>query len=830
MLASPSALPHTDLVLARIRSAHLKAAADVALAAGNAGEAAAGYGAAAAALPAGAPPSERARLASNRALAWLRAGRPAPALAAASEAVSLAPAWDKAHWRLAAALAGAGRHVEALAALRACAAAGGDPPAVRLAAARAVARLPRRDVARCLMSLLEDGVVGGRLPEAPVRDGDGAGRALAVPASNSLAPPRTATNKNKNKKALALIPDVRPSAASSTPTTAALLAAAERLVAVGEGRAAEEGLAGEGEGDGAPPPPPSSPHPSAPASDAPPPPPTAGGAASAFAGQWRAHLAAWVLDADRSLHAATALGERSAIAAEAGGWAGAVVDGRAAVDAAASDPATPPLTCAHAHLRLAEACLAAPGVAGRDCRAAAAAAVAGLARLPPSPPGKEEGATKERPPASPAQRAATAIKAGLTAVLRSAEADLPTGAVGDLVRSQPGGIGLTVRLAYPPPASLSPAARARLVPSLAAACEGAAGTAFPHTAISIEGVRRVAGGGLVVRAGVRAPGAAAAAALVSGLVGGSGLSLLRLGDGGGGDNAGGAAYCPAVSVELEVADQKGPACSALAAAPPQLSLSLPPPPPRARLTTAAGAPLDGPPRAGGGTARRHPFRLSRIHYAARDLPPDAWVELPDGRVRWRQSAGEVRVVVAASPRGLCPASLSIRFRPRRVTVRARLQPGDATLTTLWDARLARHIVPGESTWAAGNGAGEDGLVLGLVKANLELLAGGEAAPATPADTWWPRLTAAGGGGVDGAGDGEPGGLAWDDYDKDYSDLPAPYLAAEAAASAAAAADRCAEASERAERAACHAEDGARVRARAERLDALRGAVLTGGGV
>jgi hypothetical protein len=52
-----------DPVLARMRAAHLKATADAALAAGNAGEAARGYEDAAAALPPGAPPPGRGRLA-----------------------------------------------------------------------------------------------------------------------------------------------------------------------------------------------------------------------------------------------------------------------------------------------------------------------------------------------------------------------------------------------------------------------------------------------------------------------------------------------------------------------------------------------------------------------------------------------------------------------------------------------------------------------------------------------------------------------------------------------------------------------------------------------
>jgi len=603
---------------------------------------------------------------------------------------------------------------------------------------------------------------------------------------------------------------------------AALLAAAERLVAVGEGRAAEEGLAGESSAGPPPPPPPSS----SLFTDAPPPALAAGGCASTYAGAWRGRLAAWVLDPLATLHPATALGERSAIGAEAGGWAGAVLDGRAAVAAAAGDPATPLLTAAAAHLRLAEALLASPGVDGRDCRAAAAAAVAGLACLPARGevgPGKSKAPLQKTPNA----RAVAAVSAGLAAVLRAAEAGLPTGVVGDLVRcGGAAGAGVSVRLAYPPPTPLpGPGDRARMVAGLAGLCARLLGLpSVSARAIALEGVRQSESGDLVVRLGVRVSDGVAAAALVAGLGGGSGGAVSDLRLGGEGANAG---ACPAIIAHLEAAEEETkagekaplPPPSLALVTPPTTALALPPPPPRARLTTASGSPLDGPPRAGGGVARRHPFRLSRIHYSSLDLPPDAWVELADSTARWRQSAGEVRVVVAAAPAGLRPADLSVRFRPRRVTVKVRREGEGGRHHTLWDARLARHIVPGESTWTFGGGVGEDGLVLGLAKANLELLAGGAGAKA--ADTWWPRLLRERDGGEAAKADD----VAWDDYDKDYSDLPAPFLAAAAAVEAASVAERCAEAAERAERAAGAEEEGVRVRARAARLDAMRGEVM-----
>jgi len=123
-----------------------------------------------------------------------------------------------------------------------------------------------------------------------------------------------------------------------------------------------------------------------------------------------------------------------------------------------------------------------------------------------------------------------------------------------------------------------------------------------------------------------------------------------------------------------------------------------------------------------------------------------------------------------------------------------------------EGELERAVVPDESVWAAGDGEGEAGFVLYLKKANLELLA----RPWEHAESWWPRLFT------------YHAPIAWDDYEKDYSDLPAQlkkdYARLEAKDSARAALEH----SEKVERDGFTERDEARKRARQERLNQLRG--------
>lgn len=71
--------------------------------------------------------------------------------------------------------------------------------------------------------------------------------------------------------------------------------------------------------------------------------------------------------------------------------------------------------------------------------------------------------------------------------------------------------------------------------------------------------------------------------------------------------------------------------------------------------------------------------------------------------------------------------------------------------------LDRGINPADSGWTYSGGSGEAGCVLQLSKLNLELLQ----RPWQHSESWWPRLLLV-----------HPQ-VAWDDGDKDYSDLPEP---------------------------------------------------------
>lgn len=276
------------------------------------------------------------------------------------------------------------------------------------------------------------------------------------------------------------------------------------------------------------------------------------------------------------------------------------------------------------------------------------------------------------------------------------------------------------------------------------------------------------------------------------------------------------------------------------------------------LVSEDGRPLERP--------EKHPFALTRVHYDSRELPSAArevWFEVADGAARWRQTAGSVIVQLHVLPPHVTRArQLAVSLEPRAMRVWERAPErsqqdadgGSAASSIvqgfrepgllLFEAPLARAIVPEESTWelveppggarrvprqpaqagalalsggalAAVVGAGAatastprcHHLLLELAKLNLELFT----SPGHHGASMWPRLF------EDGAD------VAWDDAAKDYSDLPAP-IAAEAAAARARdeAARREAAAAADARRRLQDAVDRHQ-RARAERLRAMRAA-------
>ena len=198
---------------------------------------------------------------------------------------------------------------------------------------------------------------------------------------------------------------------------------------------------------------------------------------------------------------------------------------------------------------------------------------------------------------------------------------------------------------------------------------------------------------------------------------------------------------------------------------------------------------------------KHPFQLSRIFYAAHERPEEVWAEIMDGSCRWRQSASEVAVIALHVPLGMGKRDLDVTIDLHRIRVAAR-SDGAVFL----DGELERGIVPSESVWAQTGGVGEDGFVFYLKKMNLELLAksGGHE------ETWWPRLFK------------HHAEIAWDDYEKDYSDLPEPVMRKHLQLEAKEACVRRLENAEKRIRESASERDDARRRARQERLHVLRG--------
>ncbi|KAK9835735.1 hypothetical protein WJX74_007021 [Apatococcus lobatus] len=208
-------------------------------------------------------------------------------------------------------------------------------------------------------------------------------------------------------------------------------------------------------------------------------------------------------------------------------------------------------------------------------------------------------------------------------------------------------------------------------------------------------------------------------------------------------------------------------------------------------------------RANGRLAERpnkHPFCMSRVYYDATEKPEEVWTEIADGSCRWRQSGSEIKVICLKVPQELTGAQLEVRIEPYRVRVARR--GGEEVY---FEGELERGIVPRESIWEAGQGTAEDGFMLHLHKMNLELLR----QHWQHSEMWWPRLLR------------HHSPIAWDDYEKDYSDLPAPVMQQHKAAEAIKDAERKLENSEKSVRDILQERDDIRKRTRQERLHEMR---------
>ena len=218
-----------------------------------------------------------------------------------------------------------------------------------------------------------------------------------------------------------------------------------------------------------------------------------------------------------------------------------------------------------------------------------------------------------------------------------------------------------------------------------------------------------------------------------------------------------------------------------------------------KLTHSDGTPIE--------RVEKHAFGMTEIHYDKGHMgrnKENVWVSLMDDSIRWRQSSSEVKVIVNTVPKDRFTKhhlDVSIKTKSLKITDRD-------TKEVYVSGELEYHVLPESSSWYHLQGDGEDGFVFLLEKANLKLLS--KADDCEHADMWWDRLFSA------------HCKIAFDDYDKDYSDLPAPIMNTHLAFEHSKQSVSHIEFEETKERDSCQAKDDIRKRERQERLNVLRG--------
>ena len=218
-----------------------------------------------------------------------------------------------------------------------------------------------------------------------------------------------------------------------------------------------------------------------------------------------------------------------------------------------------------------------------------------------------------------------------------------------------------------------------------------------------------------------------------------------------------------------------------------------------KLTHSDGTPIE--------RVEKHAFGMTEIHYDKGHMgrnKENVWVSLMDDSIRWRQSISEVKVIVNTVPKDRYTKhhlDVSIKTKSLKITDRD-------TKEVYVSGELEYHFLPESSSWYHLQGDDEDGFVFLLEKANLKLLS--KADDCEHADMWWDRLFSA------------HCKIAFDDYDKDYSDLPAPIMNTHLAFEHSKQSVSHIEFEETKERDSCQAKDDIRKRERQERLNVLRG--------
>ncbi|QDZ23050.1 CS domain-containing protein [Chloropicon primus] len=164
-----------------------------------------------------------------------------------------------------------------------------------------------------------------------------------------------------------------------------------------------------------------------------------------------------------------------------------------------------------------------------------------------------------------------------------------------------------------------------------------------------------------------------------------------------------------------------------------------------KLVLADGSPCE--------RAEKHGFAMSRVYYSKAELPDEVYAQLCDSSLRWRQSSDEVKIILLQVPRGLkASRDLGVQMLPDFVKCASR--SGEEVY---FEGKLCRGIIPEQSMWEYDADTGA--LTFYLKKMNLELLSKSY----QHAEMWWPKLCV------------HHTEIQWDDYEKDYSDLPEPIM-------------------------------------------------------
>lgn len=184
-----------------------------------------------------------------------------------------------------------------------------------------------------------------------------------------------------------------------------------------------------------------------------------------------------------------------------------------------------------------------------------------------------------------------------------------------------------------------------------------------------------------------------------------------------------------------------PAHAVIKAAKPELQLALPYK--DYKLVDSVGRPIE--------RGQRHAFCMSRVYYDRSEMEStETWVELADGSCRWRQSGSEIKIIALRVPPDVATKMIEVKFEPYELRV-----TNKGTGAVYLSGKLHRGIIPNDCFWTHLGGEGEDALLITMTKMNLEVLQ----KHWMHSEMWWSKLF-----------ENHPE-CQWDDYSKDYSDLP-----------------------------------------------------------